>query len=224
MATTNRIAARTLTQGASISQALLPAAENITLRLTTLVPFGAAVTVPQTLMVVRDAVSGQVRGSLITTGANTSQLFIDNMQTNSLVVDVLQLYGTSVVQVDEITGMPARTGAALLDLTEVATGLITTAKFSGGAATLPKWSAFNTIKCLAFVGAPAAGPIACVGTAVGDRALMYFGVTTLTGGGLNARALTVFEATISVINQVQQTLAADLSLQTFIVLLAPAAA
>jgi hypothetical protein len=224
MATTNRIAAITLAQGAAASQVVRPGAENITLRLTTLIPFAHS-TDTQVIMTVREPDGGLVRGSLICTGAMVQQLFVANIKTASLVVDVICLKGEVVVRVDEMTGLEARSGVATLNVTtEVVNGTLPTAALVGGAVTLPKMSAFDTIKCLAFTGVAVPGPCACVGAAVGDRAIMYFGAVTATGATLNARAFAVFETTITIVNQVQQTLAADLSLQTFIVLLAPAAA
>jgi hypothetical protein len=225
MATTNRIAATTLAQGASASQVIRPGAENITLMLTVAIPYAKS-TDTQVVMTVREPSGGLVRGSCIVTSAGIKQVFIDNIKTATLVVDVICLKGTVRVQVDEITGMAARSGAAALNTTtEITNGTIPTAALAGGAVTLPKTSAFNTIKCLAFAGVAAAGPCNCVGTAVGDRAIMYFGLTTIAGANIHARVIgTDFEATITVVNQVRQNRAADLSTMTFIALLAPAAA
>jgi len=102
-------------------------------------------------------------------------------------------------------------------------GSVPTAALAAGAATLPKVS-FAGIKVLSAAGVAAAGAIALAGTAVGDRLVAVFGTLT-AGGALVAKVPgTDFQSVVSVINQIQQLVAADLHLSTFIFILAPATA
>lgn len=218
MSVTNRIAAQTLTQGQSTSMVVYPGAEVITLRLTTLVPYAALIDTPQTLLYARDN-SGRVCGSCTVTGAGTSQFMVQNFETQVLTLEVVQPVGTSVIQVDEITGIEARCGQALIDADDIVDGSILAAKFAGGAVTLPKLSGFVNIKCLAFTGVAVPGPCACAGAAVGDRVIQIFGATTAAGANLTGRPLANFEPVITVVDQIQQATATDYSLYTFIALM-----
>lgn len=75
------------------------------------------------------------------------------------------------------------------------------------------------IKTYGFNGRTGAGAITLTGAAVGDRvfALWRTDATTLN-------STTLFQTAITVVDQIQQTSASDLSLQRFVVLLVPAAA
>lgn len=99
---------------------------------------------------------------------------------------------------------------------------VTTAKFAAGAVTLPKVTTTG-IKTLAAAGRNGAGAITLTGAAVGDRVLTSFGAPT-AGGALAAPAAGVFEAAITVVNQIQQASASDLSANTYVHILIPAAA
>jgi hypothetical protein len=67
--------------------------------------------------------------------------------------------------------------------------------------------------------------IALVGTAVGDRLVAAFGSATAGGALLPiVNNASVFEATVTVINEIQQTSVANLAAFTYVFLLAPAAA
>jgi hypothetical protein len=251
MATTNRIAAQTLTQGGSVTVMVYPSEDTISMRLTTLVPFAAADPDPQVVMNIRPYVPldllrlipGQaayvasrpfesqyspVAGSCVLNGAGSNQVFLTDFgrDTLGLLVEVTCLKGTAVIQVDEITGIEATGGQATVDTDDIANLSLATAKLAGGAVTPAKLSGFNTIKCLAFVGVAVPGPCACVGAAVGDRVIAMWGATTAAGAGLTAipNNGTIFESVITVVDEVQQIQVADWSLITLIVLLAPAAA
>lgn len=71
------------------------------------------------------------------------------------------------------------------------------------------------IKLYTFDGAAAAGAITLTGAAVGDIVLEVAGLTAGALGNANAS----FEATITVINQIQQVDAANLSANDYIVIL-----
>jgi hypothetical protein len=80
----------------------------------------------------------------------------------------------------------------------------------------------------AFIGAAAAGAITLTGAAVGDRVLSAFkfgdvsdNLTSGTGA-VTAQPNALFEAVITVADQIQQVSATDLSDNKYIVRLAPA--
>jgi len=100
-------------------------------------------------------------------------------------------------------------------------GTIVTAELNAGAVTGPKLD-LSGLKCIAFVGHSGAGACTATGTAVGDRVVAIFG--TATAGGALVSAKSSFESAITVINQIQQSSASDLSGNTYIALLLPAAA
>lgn len=113
------------------------------------------------------------------------------------------------------------------DTAKIAAGVVATADLAAGAATPPKM-AFTGIKSGTCVGVAAAGPTTLTGAAVGDRviAVFKFGDVSdnLTVSTASAAANTLFEATITVVDQIQQSSASDLSDNKYVVLLAPAAA
>jgi hypothetical protein len=78
----------------------------------------------------------------------------------------------------------------------------------------------STSKSGSFTGAAAAGAITLTGAAVGDRVLAVFEIDT-SSGVVTDKAL--FESTITVINQIQQVSAANLSAKKYGVILIPAA-
>jgi hypothetical protein len=224
MATTNRIAALTRSIGQSVSAVIYPGAETIALQLTAQTPFAGSVDHQHRLTVVGP--DGTSLGSVVLDGPGTTRLLVTSISVQVLTIELSCLRGTAVAQVDEITGIEAMSGGTTIDTDDIVDASIATAKFAAGAVTLAKVSGFATLKCLAAVGVAAPGPCACVGAAVGDRVVAVFGSTTITGQGLGGLLNdgTQFEQVISVINEIQQAVAVDLSLRTHIVLLAPAAA
>jgi hypothetical protein len=78
----------------------------------------------------------------------------------------------------------------------------------------------STSKSGSFIGAAAAGACTLTGAAVGDRVLAIFEIDT-NSGTVNDKAL--FESTITVINQIQQVSASNLSAKKYGVILIPAA-
>lgn len=90
-----------------------------------------------------------------------------------------------------------------------------------GAVSLPK-IAFTGLVTLKGVGVAAAGPATLTGAVVGQRVLAIIGNLTAGGPLLVFVPGTDFEATISVINQIQQLSSSDLHLTTIVVILAPA--
>ena len=71
------------------------------------------------------------------------------------------------------------------------------------------------LKLLSFDGVSAAGPCTATGAAVGDYVIM---VTGLTDGALGFASAS-FESVVTVINQIQQTLASNLSANNYLALL-----
>lgn len=113
----------------------------------------------------------------------------------------------------------------------LADGSVTTAKLGAAAATLPKMS-FTGAKYGSFAGAAAAGAITLTGAAVGDRVIGGWvsgdasDLNTKGAGSVLALSafIALFEGTITVVNQIQQASASDLSDNIYTVILAPAAA
>lgn len=79
-------------------------------------------------------------------------------------------------------------------------------------------------KSLAAAGRNGAGLIALAGAAVGDRVRVIFGAPTAGGALANAVPGTDFEAVITVINQVQQINAGNLSANTYVFVIDPVSA
>lgn len=73
-------------------------------------------------------------------------------------------------------------------------------------------------KLISFAGRNGAGACTATGAAVGDRVI---GVAGLTAGALGDVQAS-FEATITVVNQIQQSSASNLSANAYLVFLAPA--
>lgn len=108
---------------------------------------------------------------------------------------------------------------------------VTTAKLAAGAATLPKMDLFTGLKLLAADGVDSSGgntEVTLTGSAVGDRVVAIFGqIKAETGANsfLIPAIPTHFEGTITVVNKiVQKTAAGNLSANTYLFILAPAAA
>ena len=83
--------------------------------------------------------------------------------------------------------------------------------------------ALTGFKQIKVTGHSGAGACTATGAAVGDRVLAIFGVPA-AGGDLTVPVLgTDFEAAISVTNQIQQASATDWHLESFVLILVPAA-
>lgn len=95
---------------------------------------------------------------------------------------------------------------------------ITTAAIAGSAVTGAKLSS-SFLKLYAFAGHNGAGACTLTGAAVGDRVV---GVIDLAEGSISAAAS--FESAITVVNQIQQSSASDLSLVKYAVILIAASA
>jgi hypothetical protein len=107
--------------------------------------------------------------------------------------------------------------------TAIADGAVTTTKLAAGAATLPKIDV-SGIKCLAAAGKNGSGAVTLTGTAIGDRVVAVFGAPT-AGGALAVKLPgTDFEAAVTVADQIQQLSASNLSANTYVFILIPAAA
>jgi hypothetical protein len=239
MATT-RIVSTLLAVGENVvSAAFAPDAESVSLTANS-TQSGTAQS--QVRFLVKDA-NGLVLGSSIILGTNSKRITLGSLDGN-ITVEMECLAGSATVSSTESDGgaidtadiaTDAVTGAKILDLTvdtaDIAADAITQAKINAaavdttelaaGAATLPKFD-HTGIKILRFDGVAAAGPCTLTGAAVGDRVMAVFGVTTATSvmvvGGTN------FEATITVVDQIQQSLAGDLSGDDYVAILIPAQA
>lgn len=110
---------------------------------------------------------------------------------------------------------PAQTAGAV-GTSQITDGSIATADLAGSAVTGAKL-ATGYQKLLTFTGINGAGAVTLTGAAVGDRVLVA-GITTPG----NAAAL--FETVITVINQIQQASATDLSSSNYVATLIPASA
>ena len=221
MATTNRIADTVLTVGQSVSAGgtLTPAQETIALQLTS-VQIADSVA----RMIIRDTASGKTIGSTVIAGSGVTRILIDHIVAQAINGYIECLKGSCQVRLDEVTGIEACSGQNALDTDDIGDGSLATAKFAGGSVTPAKLGTFTAIKCLAAAGRVGAGVIALVGTAVGDRLIACFGIPTAGGALLPVvNNASVFEATITVVNQVQQVSVANLSANTYVFLLAPAA-
>lgn len=105
---------------------------------------------------------------------------------------------------------------------KLASAAVTTAKLAAGAGTLPK-SDFTGLKVLAAAGRNGAGAITLTGTVAGDRLIAVFGAPT-AGGTLQVKVVgTDFESVVTVQDQIQQASASNLSTNTYVFLLIPAA-
>lgn len=106
---------------------------------------------------------------------------------------------------------------------KMADAFVTTAKI-GGAQVTPAKLVQTGMKHLRFDGRNGAGAITLTGSAVGDRVLFILGVISATGVSVVGTIPTQFEATISVVDQIQQADAGDLSGNDYWVVLIPASA
>ena len=113
----------------------------------------------------------------------------------------------------------------------IAAGEIATAQLAAGAGTLPKLDLTTGLKLLAADGINTGGGAAAItltGAAVGDRVVGIFGQIKAESGAnsfLIPTLTTHHEAVITVVDEIQQTVAAgDLSGNTYLFILAPAAA
>lgn len=125
--------------------------------------------------------------------------------------------------------------AAVADLSvtegKIAAGAVTTTKLGSAAATLPKMDLRTGLKLLAADGIDTTSgdaEVTLTGSAVGDRVVAIFGHVKANTGAhtfLIPVVGTTFEATITVVNKiVQKQAAGDLSANTYLFWLAPAAA
>ena len=100
---------------------------------------------------------------------------------------------------------------------ELATSAEAIAGADAGRAVTPAalQAVFGKLKMISFDGRNGAGACTVTGAAVGDKVLAVFGIT---GGALGAAGAS-FEATITVVNQIQQTSASNLSANDYVALL-----
>lgn len=104
---------------------------------------------------------------------------------------------------------------------KMADGFIQNAKLAAGTMQTTKL-ATTGIKVLRFDGVGAAGPCTLTGAVIGDRVLFILGTTVATG--VSVVGGTDFESVITVDDEIQQSLAGDLTGNDYWVVLIPAAA
>lgn len=125
---------------------------------------------------------------------------------------------TKPVERAEIDAAASATAAGLVELA-------TDAEALAGTDTARAITAANLravllgLKLISFDGRNGAGACTATGAAVGDKVLAVFGLTAGAVGAADAS----FEAAITVINQIQQSAAGDLSANDYCVLLAQVA-
>lgn len=164
----------------------------------------------QARMVVRDS-EGKVRQTVRIDGSGTEDASVDQID-GEINFFVECGFGNCLVTVTDITDVEGVLGV---------TGAVETDDIAAGAVA-PTKLGLTGIKVLRFDGVAAAGPATLTGASVGERVLAVMGVISSTGvsvvGGTN------FESVITVADQIQQSLAADLSGNDYWVILLPAAA
>lgn len=96
---------------------------------------------------------------------------------------------------------------------KIADANVTTAKIAATAVTGPKINAASTFFSAVFAGVAAAGPVTLTGAAVGDKVIQLVNITDEANGAAS------FEATITIINQIQQSSASNLTTKNYSVLL-----
>jgi hypothetical protein len=221
MAVTNRLALTRLQSGGNTAEvSVTPPGDGLVLRLVTTAISASS----QASLVVRDS-QGRSMGKVICQDGDDKRLSLEGFEGGALVFQVECNLGTVDVQVDELDDvdsvLPDSPGGEL-DAAAYADGSIATAKLEAGAATLPKFD--NTgLKSLVAAGVAAARPVTLTGAAVGDRVMLVLGTVTAGTGPLLNDA-DDFESTITVVDQIQQTLAGDLSGNTYQFILIPAQA
>ena len=124
----------------------------------------------------------------------------------------------SALEADAVTADKIAPGA--VEASDVADGSIATAKLAASAVTGAKLNPTGT-KSGSFTGSNGAGPVTLTGAVVGDRVLAVMRLDAAAGAVGQQAA---FESAVTVNDQLQQTSASDLSLQTFSVILIPASA
>jgi hypothetical protein len=138
--------------------------------------------------------------------------------------DLVRVVNACVDAVDTLNGLAVTDTVApgTITATELASDAVTTAKILNANVTTAKLAtnavtgvkiAAGALKYLAFTGVAAAGAITLTGAAVGDKVV---GVANTTDGGSGSAN---FESTITVVNQIQQSSASDLSTKKYTVLL-----
>lgn len=174
-----------------------------------------------------DAAEGYATGCIFqhTDGGNATAFYINEGTADSADFNPLLVAGTGEVT----TAMLADDAVTAA---KVADGAIDAAAKIAGGVVPPTKLVGTGIKTGHFVGRNGAGAITLTGAAVGDRVFCGWlsgdASDNLTKGegsvGTTATFTALFEATITVVNQIQQASASDLSDNKYTVILIPAAA
>lgn len=122
---------------------------------------------------------------------------------------VTNVTGTAPISVANGTSTPAVSLDALgVSTAKLADGAATAAKIGTSAVTAAKLAAAQKRRYFV-LGRNGAGAVTLTGALVGDK--LDGAVNLAAGPGANLDRTTAFEATITVVNQIQQTSASDLS-------------
>lgn len=234
MATVNRIASQVLSVGQQTALASLTfVTEQMTLQAGS-VQIGSAES--QVRLVVRDTLGRVIKTNIINgTDVQRSVITTDDLvQSGGLTAFIECLRGSATVVLNEITGQEGQ-GAAMA-LTDIPDGLFTAdsagrAKLAAGFVTLPKADLKTGSKILAADGVNSTGgdaQVTLTGAVIGMRVRAIFGHVKAAAGAntfLIPAIGTAFESVITVTDKIVQLQAGgDLSLNTYLFILDPAAA
>lgn len=184
----------------------------------------------QVRLIAKDSL-GRIKADILINGTGTEERSVDQID-SALTVTVECHRGEALVTASQLTGLEGATGSSsalgtadIADLgvttAKLAAAAVTTAKLGPAAAALTKLG-LTGIKVLRFDGAATAGSITLTGAAVGDRVLACWGTTV--SSGVSVVGGTDFESVITVVDEIQQSLASDLTGNDYWVILIPAAA
>lgn len=139
-----------------------------------------------------------------------------NLKTQFLSTDPLDHNTDLVDSVLSATNLPAASASAsgvveLATTAEAVTGTDTTRALTAAGLR----AVMGKIKAISFDGVAAPGACTATGAVVGDKVLAVFGITN---GALGAAGAS-FEATITVVNQIQQSSASNLSANDYVAIL-----
>lgn len=167
---------------------------------------------------------GHVKRTILVTGSGSKEGVVSDVDSD-LTVQVECLSGSCQVSVAQLTGTEdLGEGAGAINAADIPDGTLATAKLAAGAVTGPKIN-LTSLKVLSAVGANgASATLAVTGVAATDRLVAAFSAPT-AGGALVAHPIgTDFAAAPTAVNQINQLSVANLSDDTVIFILLPAAA
>lgn len=153
--------------------------------------------------------------STATTGEGTGHGSVDRVR---VTVDPIEIESGAVVtsKLHDLAVTTAKIDDLAVTTAKINAAAVTTAKLASGAVTGAKLN-LGSLEVFQAAGRNGSGAISTSGTAVGDRVIA---VLCTTG---NTASASLFESTVTVVNEIQQSSASDLSSSRFIFLTLPAA-